>query len=394
MADKQEDQAKYLEMSDEEMMAAAVPVMDEQPAEESESEGELPDGDEPEGASGEAPADPDGTEGEGDDKEDRPDDELGDPPTEEVKDEKEPAKSKAKAKEEEKPEAGKDEKPKEVEIDYQAEYSRLLAPFKANGRDIQIKSVDEAITLMQMGANYNKKMAALKPNLKLLKMLENNKLLDESKISFLIDLDKKDPAAINKLISDSKIDPMDLDADKAGDYKQATYTVSDTEIELESVLDEIESTSTYKRTLDIVTNKWDAASKQSIAGNPNALRTLNNHVASGIYDIISAEVDNERLFNRLNGLSDLDAYRQVGDAIEARGGFNHLFQGSSSDKKETLPAGTVVTPKPKKEESDKLNDKRRAASPTRAGTPKAKPDFSPLGLSDEEFAKQGLQQFL
>ena len=59
------------------------------------------------------------------------------------------------------------------ELDYKAEYEKLLKPFKANGRDIQVGSVDDAIALMQMGANYNKKMAALKPNMKLLKMLEN-----------------------------------------------------------------------------------------------------------------------------------------------------------------------------------------------------------------------------
>ena len=91
----------------------------------------------------------------------------------------------------------------EIKVDYKAEYDRLVAPFKANGREITVKSVDDAIALMQMGANYNKKMSALKPNLKLMKLLENNGLLDETKIGFLIDLEKKNPDAINKLIKDS-----------------------------------------------------------------------------------------------------------------------------------------------------------------------------------------------
>ena len=73
-------------------------------------------------------------------------------------------------------------------IDYEVEYKRLLAPFKANGREISVKSVDDAVTLMQMGANYNKKMAALKPSLKLMKLLENNGLLSEEKISYLIEI--------------------------------------------------------------------------------------------------------------------------------------------------------------------------------------------------------------
>ena len=97
-------------------------------------------------------------------------------------------------------------KPAEAaEPDYKAEYLRLLAPFKANGKEIAVSTVDDAISLMQMGANYNKKMAGLKPSLKMLKLLENSGLLSEEKISYLIDLEKKNPAAINKLIKDSGI---------------------------------------------------------------------------------------------------------------------------------------------------------------------------------------------
>ena len=68
------------------------------------------------------------------------------------------------------------EKQEESAVDYKTEYERLLAPFKANGRDISVKGVDDAITLMQMGANYNKKMAALKPNLKLLNFIRTKKI--------------------------------------------------------------------------------------------------------------------------------------------------------------------------------------------------------------------------
>ena len=40
-----------------------------------------------------------------------------------------------------------------VVVDYKAEYERLLKPFKANGRDVSVASVDDALSLMQMGAN-------------------------------------------------------------------------------------------------------------------------------------------------------------------------------------------------------------------------------------------------
>lgn len=280
-------------------------------------------------------------------------------------------------------------------VNFEAEYKRLLAPFKANGRDIAVKNVDDAIALMQMGANYNKKMAAIKPNLKLMKMLENNGLMSEEKIGFLIDLDKKNPEAISKLVKDSGVDPMDLDTDKASGYKQTAYTVDDRELELDTVLSEIEDTPTYTRTLDIVSNKWDVASKQVIAGKPELLKVINTHVERGIYDLIIQEVENERVFGRLSGLSDLDAYRQVGDAIQARGGFNHLGQGSSPTQGQSTAKPGVVTPKPKKVDEDELKNKRRAASSTKPAVATTVPkDFNPLGLSDEAFSKLVNEKFL
>lgn len=276
-------------------------------------------------------------------------------------------------------------------VDFEAEYKKLLTPFKANGREIQVKNVEDAIALMQMGANYNKKMAALKPNLKLMKLLENNGLLSEEKLSYLIDLEKKNPDAINKLVKDSGIDPMDLNAEKASGYKPGTYTVDDREIELDTVLEEIQDSSAYNQTLEIVSNKWDGASKQVIAKTPQLLKVINDHIESGIYDIISKEVERERTFGRLNGLSDIEAYRQVGDAIQARGGFNHL--GRQDNKSPEQPV--VVPPKPKKVDDDKLRDKKRAASSTKPAAPNVTAkDFNPLSLSDEEFSKQIQSKFL
>jgi hypothetical protein len=271
-------------------------------------------------------------------------------------------------------------------IDYKAEYERLTTSFKANGKDIAVTSVDEAISLMQMGANYNKKMAALKPNLKLLKLLENNKLLDEAKLSYLIDLDKKDPAAITKLIKDSGIDPLDVDVDKDSEYKPKTYTVDDRELELDEVLGELQDTATYSQTLDIVGNKWDGPSKQVVADNPQVLRIVNDHVARGIYPIISKEIERERMLGRLKGMSDLQAYQLVGDAIQARGGFNHLIPNAPPVK---------VAPPVKKLVNQDLVSKKRAASSTQKAAPSSAPaDFNPLGMSDEEFEKLVVPKFL
>ena len=290
-----------------------------------------------------------------------------------------------------KPNAAQSSEVVEQPVDYEAAYKQLTAPFKANGREIQVQSVEDAVALMQMGANYNKKMAALKPNLKLMKLLENNGLLNEEKLSFLIDLEKKNPEAIGKLIKDSGVDPLDLDASKAGDYKPSRHTVDDRELELDEVLDEIQETPSYTRTLDVVSNQWDGASKNVIANSPQVLKIINSHVESGIFDVIIKEVESEKMFGRLSGLSDIEAYRQVGDAIQARGGFDHL----APQGQQIQPKPAVVQPKPKMGDEGKRRDKRLAAGTSQPAVPsKSNSEFNPLSLSDDEFSKVVNQRFL
>lgn len=363
------EENNLLEMSDEEIMnldpatfAAATQV--EEQEEELEEEGEEQPAGEPEP--------------EGDDE----------PVGEEVKPEGEgePAKKEEEGKDtpdsEEEPEPEKEPATKD-ELDFKAEYQKILAPFSANGKQMQVQSAEEAITLMQMGANYNKKMAALKPNLKLLKLLENNGLLSEEKLSFLIDLDKKNPDAITKLVKDSGLDPLEMDVSKS-EYKPKTYTVDERELQLDAVLEKIQDTPTFQKTLDVVSNKWDGPSKQVIAATPQLIEVINGHMQSGVFDLINTEVERERMLGRLNGMSDIEAYRHVGEAMHTSGAFN------ATAKSEQKPAERQPIPVKAKAPDADVRAKKLAASTPKAAAPvKNDPDFNPLALSDEDFAKIG-----
>jgi len=274
-------------------------------------------------------------------------------------------------------------------VDYEAAYKQLTAPFRANGKDMQINTVDDALTLMKMGANYNKKMAGLKPNLRLLKMLEKNNLLDESKLSYLIDLDQKNPEAINKLVKESGVDPLDIDTEKESEYSPTTYTVDDKEVELDGVLDEIRETSTFKDTLSIISNKWDDSSKQVLYENPSLIKTINDHVDSGVYGQITSVIERERMLGRMEGMSDIQAYKYVGDAIMANGGFN-----TSDSEEQTDTDISAIAPTTTKKEDPKLKERKRAASSTKSTTKAPAADFNPLEMSDEDFEKASSGQFL
>ena len=277
------------------------------------------------------------------------------------------------------------------EIDYKVQYEQLLSPFKANGKDIKVDTVEDARSLMQMGANYNKKMAALKPNLKVVKMLDNHGLLDEKKLSYLIDLSKQDPGAVKQLVKDSGIDPLDIDTDNIV-YNPNTYNVSDSEVALDGILDDIRDTSSFNTTIDIIGNKWDEESKDMIAKDPNIIKVINEHVGSGIYKKVSEVVERERILGRLNGLSDIEAYKQVGDAINSSGGFGDPVQATKTQPISTSKSNSVN--KANNPVDPKLKDKRKAAGSTKSKPSKAKPQFDILSMSDEEFEKMSASKFV
>jgi hypothetical protein len=176
----------------------------------------------------------------------------------------------------------------------------------------------------------------------------------------------------------------DLDDKKADGYKAPVRKIDDREVELDSVLDEIQSTDSYQRTVEIVGKTWDQASRQIVADSPQLLKVINQHVSAGIYDKVAAQVERDRLFGRLSGMSDIEAYRQVGDAMAARGAFNSLGRQEQPND----PPKTVVVPTPAKADDEATKEKKRAASPVKAVTQTATVQgFNPLDMSDEEFAK-------
>jgi len=276
--------------------------------------------------------------------------------------------------------------------DFAEFHAEVTKKFKANGKEFQIDNAKDAIQLMQMGANYNKKMSALKPNLKSLRLLEKHGLLNEDKLNFLIDIDQKNPEAIAKLLSDSQLEPEDIDTDKGKDYKATARQINDQEFELSTVLSDLKESPKYSELLEVVSNKWDQKSKEIIAAAPQMLNVIDQHMNSGVYDVITQRIDHERVLGRLTGLSDFDAYRMIGDDLDKKGGFDHLIpqadQQTSDDKSESAASKEVILPDSKNEAARK-NIKRKAASSSKTAASKNKSEnFNPLAMDDEEFLKQ------
>ena len=276
--------------------------------------------------------------------------------------------------------------------DYEGFYKQIMTPFKANGKTIELRNPAEAIQLMQMGANYTRKMQEVSGHRKVLQMLENNGLLDEGKLSFLIDLDKRNPDAIKKLVKDSGLDPMEIDTSEASAYREGNHRVTDEEVSFQSTLESFNSSDSGKDTIQTVHKTWDQASKEVLWKTPEILTVMHEQMQTGVYPRIAAEIDRQRTLGKLQpNVMFLQAYRDVGEEMSKANAFADLLEPKpeanrgNTQGKAAVVATRVATPKPALANSEKAN----AASPTRT-TPSVSSNklVNVLAMNDDDFMKQ------
>lgn len=414
MADNSE--TDMFDLSDDEFLNMSAPP--EIPAEP--AAGDVPDeppaGDEPEGETSSEQPDIPSEKGDEDDTSEGEDNPLA--ADDEALDAAKP-KEKDKTKAEEKPKdegvssgsnpEGEADKPAEP-VDYEAAYKAIIGvPIKASGKTITLESPEEAISLIQKGADYTRRMQQLKPALKAMRMLENNDLLDEDKLSFLIDLSKKDQAAIAKFLSDSEIDPLDLDLESKADYKPGNHKVSDQQISFETVLEDVQSTPEGRETVQVIDKTWDRTSQGRVFAEPEILRLMTVHRSDGIYDQITSEMERRKILGKIaENTPFLDAYKAVGDELHNAGRLlvkgiptkqilsqNPASSGNQDGNQQGQKAPArqerrVVDERPAQPKPAARNGAAvRAAAPTRTAPAKAaSPDYNPLAMSDEDFEKE------
>jgi hypothetical protein len=267
-------------------------------------------------------------------------------------------------------------------------YKLITTPIKANGKEIVIKSPEEALKLIQMGAGYNAKMHALKPARQVLKTLEQNNMLDGDKIGFAIDLVSGNKDAILKLLKDNNINPLELDTEDNNGYKSNTRIASVQSVEFDDVLDNIRTSEHYDATLNTV-KTWDKRSQSEVAKNPQLIEHLNAQIGNGTYSTVANELERRRALgdNSLSNLSDLEAYVTVGRLLAQDG---VLTPPKAQGEVSNTQIGRKVLP----QEGSRKNPETQSKKKKAAGVPRGKPEvksasneINPLALDDEEFDK-------
>lgn len=267
-------------------------------------------------------------------------------------------------------------------VNYKDVYEQLFnTPFKASGREIQVSTIEEARRLMQQGFDYHKKMQDMKPFNKALNVLRDRDALDPEKLSFLLDISEGKPEAIAKLLQDKELDPYQINVEE-GDNYVSSYEETPEEVErVREIFNNMESGDSKLKAIKLFSDTgMDKKSQRKLYEEPEAILILKQHMDTGIYDKVMAEVDKQRALGNYYGVPDIDAYNDVGNKLTSQGKLGVP----------NTPTESTVSTQPKAQPNANQNDKRRKA----AGAPRRAPNtvptanaFNPATATDAEIDK-------
>ena len=264
-------------------------------------------------------------------------------------------------------------------IDYKAVYDSIFKPFKANGKTIAPRNAEDVISLMQMGANYTKKMQLMAPMKRAVESL-NKAGINEEELNFLIDIHNGDKEAIKNLLKKNEIDPIDLDIEDTK-YIPKNNIASDADVEFSETLMDIESS--LPKIQEILNKTWDSKSKQLVLKDPQLMRALHQEIEMGRFDEVQQRLEIEKTFGRYKGISDIEAYID-------------LVTKMVNEKARTSTTETKHIEKQPETTTKSIPDKTKAApvrsKPKNQGSTLTAKDL--FSMSEEEFNKLSINDLI
>lgn len=221
-------------------------------------------------------------------------------------------------------------------INYEDFYKEMMSPIKANGKTLSLQSAKEARQLIQMGANYTKKMQEIAPKRKIIEYLRLNGFESENDVNYLVDLANGNKTAIQKWIQDrnidlNSIDPPELDDDGNQipiNYIPSSSLPNDNDMAVNAVLEDIQQTQDGIRFMNDMLS-LDDTSKSYLYEHPTVLYDLQSQKQNGIYDIVANEVERRKTIGSLPDSMDfISAYAKVGAELNSQGRFNSIAEQS------------------------------------------------------------------
>lgn len=267
---------------------------------------------------------------------------------------------------------------------YEETYNLLFGtPIKASGREVNLRDVNQARNLIEMGVDYNKKMQHMRPYMQTLKTLEKQGLLEnEEKLNLLLEAQQGKPEAIRRLLTDANIDLMDLADEPEGEkYVPENHIVSQNEVDIDHALQSISASPAYKETIDVMSQSFDPKSREIISENPSYIQALNRDIESGLYGKVMDSVQYRRDTKAIpDTVSDIEAYI---DTVRL------MAENETAANAVNTPAAQQVEKKVSKPASSKR--RKVGMSSNRSSNKKSKREYDPMEImtmSDDEFEKK------
>lgn len=258
----------------------------------------------------------------------------------------------------------------EEEVDYRKAYEELLnTPIKADGTEITLKNKEELISLAQKGVNYTRKTQELAKDRKLVESIREANISNDD-LNMLIDVYKGNKEAIKSLVKKHNIE-IDSYEDEESKYVPGNNIVSDVEVDMLDIVDEIKRSPHQQKISNIINNDWDRDSVELLRKDPSLLRGLFEEVSGGRFDEIQKIVAYEKIFDK-NHIPDIVRYAGI-------------LERESSKNQQTQP--TTVQAKPKVRPV--AGDKKSASIQTNTSKTikKQLTDEDLDNMSDEDFIK-------
>lgn len=288
----------------------------------------------------------------------------------------------------------------------ESDISRLFQPFKASGKEFQVRDVDEAISLMQKGVDYTQKQQQLKPRLAEMKTLEQYGMLGDN-LNYAIDLFTGRPEAVAKLIRDKKLDVNQLmpSSNEFGETQETTtnyvpnnHKISEEQMQLSDVIDTLKANNSYDK-VNTAVAKFDEVSQREFVKDPNKLLALQEHINSGLYDAVMNEIDHQKTIGNptLTGKTDFEVYTDMATTL-----LNYVVQ-----QQQNQPQQQQVQTQPQynpqyqqqvqtQQQYQKIQNRKASVAPNRGyagNTSNHVTDFDPLHMSDKELESLDLSKF-
>ena len=256
-----------------------------------------------------------------------------------------------------------------------SELGKLVGvPIEHQGKTITLNSVDEVLAMVKQSMALSSQVKSMETHEPIIAMLEENELMDSSKLSMAIDLLNGNPDAIRKLIADKQISMDDIDSEEENKYQPADKSLSQEKVKLSNTLKGLQQSQEGIQVINTIAN-WDKQSKNLLSKYPENLNHLEAHVKDGTFTQVMGEIERQKMLGQLpQSVPMAQAYQQV------LGAMMQQQQQQSQPEEKVVP----TTPnKPKK-------SKARAQSVSNATTAGSKPTYTAediANMTDEQVLK-------